>query len=375
MILIAGDFCPRNRTSKIIQNKKFERLFIDVRDLISSSKYSIVNFETCVAPLDSKPIDKCGPNLKCNNLAIEALKWAGFDCVTLANNHFRDYGSDAVKKTIEECEKRKIDYVGGGKNISEAQKTFFKVIEGKAFAIINACEHEFSIATEKDGGANSLNPIQQYYAIQEARIKADYVIVIIHGGHEYYQLPSPRMQETYRFFVDAGADVVVNHHQHCFSGYEVYKGCPIFYGLGNFCFDHKYYRNSIWNAGYMVNLKFDSQISFDIIPYTQCNDLPNVELLKGKELDSFFRELNSLNEVIANQKQLQSEFNKWANKTDIDYKVAVTPWQNRYLIAAFVRNLLPSLTPKKKYKLLYNYIACESHRDRFLKALKNKIKR
>jgi poly-gamma-glutamate synthesis protein (capsule biosynthesis protein) len=45
------------------------------------------------------------------------------------------------------------------------------------------------------------------------------------------------MVETYRFFIEAGADAVVNHHQHCICGYEVYKGKPIFYGLGNFCFD------------------------------------------------------------------------------------------------------------------------------------------
>lgn len=43
------------------------------------------------------------------------------------------------------------------------------------------------------------------------------------------------MQEIYRFFVDIGADAVINHHQHCYSGYEVYKEKPIFYGLGNFC--------------------------------------------------------------------------------------------------------------------------------------------
>lgn len=52
----------------------------------------------------------------------------------------------------------------------------------------------------------------------------------MHGGHEHYQLPSLRMQETYRFFIDAGADVVVNHHQHCFSGYEIYNNKYIFMG-------------------------------------------------------------------------------------------------------------------------------------------------
>lgn len=49
-----------------------------------------------------------------------------------------------------------------------------------------------------------MNPIAQYYDMQDASRKADYVIVIFHGGMEHYQFPSPRMQETYRFFIDAG---------------------------------------------------------------------------------------------------------------------------------------------------------------------------
>lgn len=49
---------------------------------------------------------------------------------------------------------------------------------------------------------------------------------------------------------------MVNHHQHCFSGYEIYNNKYIFYGLGNFCFDNPVKRNSIWNEGYMLSLNF-----------------------------------------------------------------------------------------------------------------------
>ena len=149
---------------------------------------------------------------------------------------------------------KQADFVGGGNSLRQASETLYKSIDGHTLAVINCCEHEFSIATETSSGANPLNPIQQYYKIQEARKNADYVLVIVHGGHEHYQLPSPRMKETYRFFVDAGADAVVNHHQHCYSGYEVYNGKPIFYGIGNFLFDREGVRNSIWNEGDMVLL-------------------------------------------------------------------------------------------------------------------------
>ena len=98
------------------------------------------------------------------------------------------------------------------------------------------------------------------------------MLVIVHVGPEHYQLLIPRMKEMYRFFIDVGADVVVNHHQHCFSGYEIYKEKPIFYGLGNFCFDWIGKRNGMWNEGLLLSLTLDlnHKRQFVLIPYRQC---------------------------------------------------------------------------------------------------------
>src|SRR5690606_37654546 len=73
-------------------------------------------------------------------------------------------------------------------------------------------------------------------SIQEAKSQSDFVLVIVHGGHEYYNLPSLRMQKQYRFYIDNGADLVVGHHSHCISGMETYKNKKIYYSLGNFLF-------------------------------------------------------------------------------------------------------------------------------------------
>ena len=236
-ILIAGDFCPQERVCASFEKGDFASVLREVKNSLSLVDYSIVNFECPITKGKELPIKKCGPNLRCSSKGIEAISWVGFNCVTLANNHFLDYGESGVVNTIQVCSEFGIDIVGGGKNLQEASQILYKKIAGKILAIINCCEHEFSIATEKSAGANQLNPIRQYYTIKKARSEADFVLVIVHGGHEYYQLPNARMHETYRFFVDAGADAVVNHHHHCFSGSEVYNGKPIFYGLGNFCFD------------------------------------------------------------------------------------------------------------------------------------------
>lgn len=294
-ILIAGDFCPQARVAHLLQKEEYQAVLGDVKEIVSDADYSIVNFECPVTYGGEEPIDKCGMNLQCAEEGAKAVKWVGFDCVTLANNHFYDYGEKGVDSTLKALSKYGIDSVGGGKNLSEASDILYKEIAGEKLAVINCCEHEFSIATKTSGGANPLNPIQQFYKIKEAREAADYMIVIVHGGNEYYQLPSPRMKETYRFFIDAGADVVVNHHQHCFSGYEVYNGKPIFYGLGNFCFDEDNNYGKIWNEGYMVELNMlPNSPSFNIIPYVQCDDKPSVHLLDQKESELLMRRVSEL---------------------------------------------------------------------------------
>ena len=262
-IIIAGDFAPEHRLAKQIKERKFQEIFPNkLISFIKSADYSLVNFESPVIEKGFKPIEKCGLNLGCTEDAADAIKYAGFTAVTMANNHILDYGTDGLNKSIECCKNVGLDVVGVGKNLQEAERTLYFDKAGKKLAIINCCEHEFSIATDTTGGANPLNPIRQYYCIQEAKKNADFVLVIVHGGHEHYQLPSPRMQETYRFFVDAGADAVVNHHQHCYSGYEVYNGKPVFYGLGNFCFDKEGTSSKMWVEGYMVEIDFNKNITF-----------------------------------------------------------------------------------------------------------------
>lgn len=370
-IIIAGDFAPWARLAKQIEERKFSEVFPDdVREVIKSADFSFVNFESPVVEDGYQPIPKCGPNLRCTSEAAEAVPYAGFTGVTMANNHILDFGSEGLRKSIECCKDQGLDVVGVGDNLSEAEKILYLEKDGKKLAIINCCEHEFSIASDSTAGANPLNPIRQYYAIQEAKKQADYVLVIVHGGHEHFQLPSPRMQETYRFFVDAGADAVVNHHQHCYSGYEMYREKPIFYGLGNFCFDEDGARDSTWNEGYMVVLSFDKQkISYEMIPYTQCNEKASVELVK--ERTSFDKSIEKLNAIIQDPKELKKEVDEYYRSTASSMLLMHQPYENRILNKLYRMHLLPSLVSRRKYLMLLNYINCEALHDKHVFALKN----
>lgn len=368
-VIIAGDFAPRARLAKQIEEKKFDFIFSDkLRTIIKSADFSFVNVECPIVEGNFEPIKKCGPNLKCTRVAAEAIKFAGFTSVTMANNHILDYGSEGLKTSVDYCEKQGLDIVGVGNNIDEAEQVLYLDKNGKRLAIINCCEHEFSIANETDPGANPLNPVKQFYQIKKAREQADYVVVIVHGGHEHFQLPSVRMVETYRFFIDSGADAVVNHHQHCFSGYEIYNSKPIFYGLGNFCFDISPERShDKWNYGYLVELLFTDSVNFNIHPYYQYGENATIELL---DLESFNPKVEKLNDIISKKEQLESAVNDYYRSIAEYEKSCLEPYSGRICNKLFNLGLLPSFLKKNKALIVRNHIDCESHRDKLLFALK-----
>ena len=371
-ILIAGDFCPYHRISKMVADADYS-FFDEIKDLTKSADYSIVNFECPVVEGDVKPIEKCGPALRTERNAVSAMKYAGFNCATLANNHFRDYGDAGCKTTIEELQKQNIDYVGGGLNLTEAQKILYKDLDGKRVAIVNFCENEFSIATETSAGAAPIDTVDNYNQITEARKNADYVLVIIHGGHEHYQLPSPRMKKLYRHYVDLGADAVVNHHQHCYSGYEYYNDKPIVYGLGNFCFDWPTKSYGKWHEGYMVIIKFDEETDFNVIPYKQCESSPLVKVIYKEAQEHFCSCINDLNHIISNDTKLKDSFVKWCDYRKKGIESIFKSYHNRYLNSAASRGWIKRPKRQQELKMLLNHIICESHRDISIKILKDTI--
>lgn len=112
-ILICGDYCPQDRVQKLIEKEDYQSVFGDICPYTSMADYSIVNLEAPVVNSHAVPIEKCGPNLKCSNKAVKALKFVGFDMVTLANNHLYDYGDNGVVDTLTSCSEHNIDVVGG----------------------------------------------------------------------------------------------------------------------------------------------------------------------------------------------------------------------------------------------------------------------
>lgn len=365
-VIVAGDFCEKDRVADQISRENYAGVFGEVKPVLESVDFSIVNFEfPIVDDTSGHPIEKCGPALKGGPKSVEAIKYAGFNICTLANNHILDQGCECCLSTRNLLERNGLRCVGVGENLSKASEILHLEKDGERLAVINCCEHEFSIATANTPGANPLNPIRQFYEIKKAKESADHVMVIVHGGHEHCPLPSPRMQEIYRYFIDSGADVVVNHHQHCYSGYENYHKGMIFYGLGNFCFDWDGRRNKLWNEGFLLKLIFvkGAEVSFKLIPYIQCEEKPSVCIMSNIQEENFENQICELNNIINNDCLLQQEYERWLH-TQVRYVNQIfLPYNSRISKGLYLRNLLPAFLPKNKRLMIINYLNTESHLD------------
>lgn len=370
-ILVTGDFYGGNRIENLIKSEKYADIFNDFMHYSQHADLAITNLESALT-LNDKPITKTGPAIKALPITINALKHADFNILTLANNHIMDFGKTGLMDTLALCEINNIRILGAGLNREDASNTLFKQVKGKTLAFINFAENEWSTTNGDEAGANPLNPVSNFYAIQHAKKQADFVFVIVHGGHEMFELPSPRMKETYRFFIDAGASAVIGHHTHCYSGYEIYKSCPIFYSLGNFVFDSVSKQNQEWYRGFAVGFNIKNNVlAYEIIPYKQCDEKPGVFLLNEDEKRQFTQRLNELSLIIQDDIILKEKFQIFCNKAaSIGYNVLLEPHSNRMINYLQRKGFLPSFLSKRKKLIYENLIRCEAHRDVVLEILK-----
>ena len=357
-ILITGDF---------VISKSYGTGKIDdsVRNLFSDSNYNIINLEAPVTTSSTR-ILKTGPNLRSEQKStLDVLKALNTHLVTLANNHILDYDQQGVKDTLVFCSEHNIKTVGGGMNLQEASEVhYIDDAEGR-IAIVNFSENEWTCATDDSAGANPMDIVDNANQIMEARKNADYVFVIIHGGHEYYNLPSPRMQKQYRFYAQQGADLIIGHHTHCVNGNEVFQGVPIYYSLGNFLFTHDSSYED-WYTGLILEISINKKrIETRLHPVQQSKTDFAIKLISGDEKKTIMERIDGLNTIISSQSKLKKKWNEYVqskSKTYLNYWSLLSFIQNRYLKSALLR-INVSMFNKKGLRLYLNLMRCESHYD------------
>lgn len=379
-LIIAGDLVPSQSNIDFF-NKADTNSLLGKELLIiwNSADIRILNLEV---PLSDKenPIDKCGANLIAPTSTVKGIKKFRPSLITLANNHILDQGYQGLKSTVDILNNNNIPFVGVGYNLSEASKPYVIRKSGLKIGIYACAEHEFTIATEKTPGANPFDPLESLDNIQSLKNECDYVIVLYHGGKEYYRYPSPSLQKVCRKMAQKGADLVICQHSHCIGCFEKYGVSTIVYGQGNFIFDDCDNENNsdskFCQTSLVIKIEIENTLNVDYIPIVKKKNA--VRLVEGQISKEILGAFHKRSEEILEDGFIEKEYKKFTEKNIELYLrsfLGFGKWLSRADRYLFKGNLLKHKYDKNKLLALQNYIECEAHRELVLTGLKYKGKK
>jgi poly-gamma-glutamate capsule biosynthesis protein CapA/YwtB (metallophosphatase superfamily) len=198
---------------------------------------------------------------------VEGLAWAGFDIMSFANNHHLDAGYEAFSQTLEHLHAHGIATCGAGQDLDQAREPAIIERDGTKVAFLGYSTILFPgyEARPNKPGCTPISIITDYAMseieqpgcepiittvvhpsslellhedIVRARERADVIVISVHWGIHFTPVQVARYEsELGRAAIDAGADLVLGHHQHILKAIEVYRGRVIFHGLANFVMD------------------------------------------------------------------------------------------------------------------------------------------
>lgn len=360
-VLFGGDVCPMNRYEKNILSGG--RVFDDyINNKIAESNLFVVNLESPLCEDGLAANSPSGTGIRANKKIAEWMRKTGVDVAGIANNHLRDFKDEGVVQTIANLKRAGIQYAGGGKTLDEAEAMLTLHVKGLKIGFWMLAEKEQNLATETRPGTSFFNPDADVYKIPELREQVDFLVIFVHAGHEFALVPSPRIRQAYRAYIDAGADLVVGHHPHVPQGIEQYKDGWIAYSLGNLIFDSSYlsaFKDT--DHGYLLNVEISkhSVENIEVIPYFLRN-FTTVETCTEKELAHYKDMLKSISDCIKDDVKFADSWEKFVS------------WRWNQSRRDFHRNFSKHFTDESNpvfIWMLKNIYGCPTHQELMEKAM------
>jgi len=372
-IIIAGDLCPMGRSEEFFKIGNIEKLFSGILPTVRDSDLSIVNLE-CPLTKQWSPILKYGPHLRADPSCAKSIYEAGFNIVSLANNHILDMGEKGLIDTLAACNDAGLLSVGAGINLDHASELLYLEVKNKRIAILSVTEHEFSIAKTNSPGACPLDLINIFYQIKEAQQRSDFILVIVHCGNEYFELPSPGIVKKCHYLVDLGVNAIVCNHVHVPGGMEIYKDTPIIYFNGNFLFESDNEPDE-WYKGFLVKFLISpiTGTTVELVPYQQSKNDIGITLMDERERQLFLNNVSNLSNIISCPEDLLQKWMAFVNSKQIFYLSMLLN------LSKVERKLLQfGLWPFWRLKRsdgirLLNLFTCESHQELIISLLSEKF--
>jgi poly-gamma-glutamate capsule biosynthesis protein CapA/YwtB (metallophosphatase superfamily) len=231
----AGDVHFTGRTAGLLASPA--TAFGPIAATLSKADLAVVNLETAIttrgAPEGKEFTFRAPPS------ALTALRDAGVDVASMANNHAADYGPIGLQDSLSAIATSKFPVVGIGANATQAYSPWYGIVAGRWVAVIAASQitdHTLATfsASDTNAGIASAYSARLLASVRAARAKAEVVVVYLHWGVEGKECPVAAQVQLAGLLSRAGADVVIGTHAHLLLGGGWLGPTYVGYGLGNF---------------------------------------------------------------------------------------------------------------------------------------------
>jgi len=226
-------------------NRDWEAAFAEVQPWLADTDLTFANLES---PLTTAPQIGAGHDLRALPESVTALRAAGFDVVSLENNHALDAGQAGLRETVDT-----LHAAGIG-----------ALLDGEAGGSVDWSPTYQLLAF--DDSVAPLDVKSAAAAVAAAAERGNVVIVSIHWGGEYQAAPGPRQRSLARELTEAGASVIVGHGPHVLQRIEWIGETLVAYSLGNLLFDQPYPADCRQGVILRVTLQGDRIATVEAIP-------------------------------------------------------------------------------------------------------------
>lgn len=302
-VLFLGDTAPTDAAMPEIERHGWGYPFEATRALLAGYDAVVVNLEAPVTASDERwPVPK--PWIyEVDPAAVPAMRAAGIDAVTLANNHVRDFGSRGLADTLTALDRGGIAHLGAGMTEAEARRGLVLETAGGRVGLLAYLQNRvhwrlrdmaFALDTPMFSwpGAARLRYSDLAEDLARLRAASDVVVVVLHWGSNYEPV-EPDQIALGRAAIDLGADAVIGHHSHQAQPVGLYRGRPIIFGLGNYAFGTIGRASMRFGMGAALHLEQGRIAALELIPLATQNRLVSFRprVSEGRQADRFFEDL------------------------------------------------------------------------------------
>jgi poly-gamma-glutamate capsule biosynthesis protein CapA/YwtB (metallophosphatase superfamily) len=260
-VIAVGDIMLGARTRKVIAERGPDYPFEATQPLLRRAPVVLGNLEGPFARKAHK--EERNFSYGVNPKLAAPIKRAGINVLTLANNHLLDCGRAGVLETLDTLALAGIAPLGAGATRETAHAPVIRQAGQWRVGLLGYYWNRRTAAMGALPGSAMDSPEVLKADIAGLRAQVDRVVVTFHWGVPYEREPSTEDRAKARFAVDCGADAVIGHHPHIIQPFEIYRGRPIFYSVGNFAFGS----GNSHAEGLLIGLRFrESRTDVNIYP-------------------------------------------------------------------------------------------------------------